>query len=232
MKTMGLIGGMSWESTLTYYQLVNRMVRERLGGLHSAQVLMWSFDFHDIETCQADGRWDDATKLMTQAACRLRDGGADFLVICTNTMHKMAGEVEAAAGLPVLHIADATGNAIRRRNLQRVGLLATAYTMEQDFYRGRLEAQHGLKVVVPDKVGRRIVHDIIYDELCQGVVRPESKARYQAIVQNLLDAGAEGIILGCTEIDLLIGQDDFAAPVFDSTTLHAESAIAFALSAG
>lgn len=230
MKTMGLIGGMSWESTVTYYQLVNRMVRDRLGGLHSAQVLMWSFDFHEIETCQADGRWDEATKLMTQAACRLRDGGADFLVICTNTMHKMAGEVEAAAGLPVLHIADATGKAIRRRELQRVGLLATAYTMEQDFYRGRLEAHHGLEVLVPGTTGRRIVHDIIYDELCQGIVRPESKASYRAVVGDLLDAGAEGIILGCTEIDLLIGQEDIPVPAFDSTVLHAQSAVDLALS--
>jgi aspartate racemase len=229
MKTIGLIGGMSWESTAVYYRLLNEIVRERLGGLHSAELLLWSFDFHEVEACQAAGRWDEATALMVAAARRLEAGGAEILVIATNTMHKMAEEVQSAVSIPLLHIADATAAPIKGAGLGRVGLLATAYTMEQDFYRGRLEARHGLEVLVPDAAGRKAVHDIIYDELCRGVVRPESKARYQEVVSDLLAEGAEGIVLGCTEVGLLIGAGDVAAPVFDSTRLHAEAAVELAL---
>jgi aspartate racemase len=229
MKTIGLIGGMSWESTAVYYRLLNEIVRARLGGLHSAELLLWSFDFHEVEACQSAGRWDQATALMVAAAGRLERGGAELLLICTNTMHKMAAEVQAAVSVPLLHIADATAAPIKQRGLGKVGLLATAYTMEQDFYRGRLTADHGLKVLVPDAAGRKIVHDIIYDELCRGVIRPESKARYQEIVADLLAEGAEGVILGCTEVGLLIGEDDVPAPVFDTTFLHAQAAVDLAL---
>ena len=229
MRTIGLIGGMSWESTAVYYRLLNEIVRARLGGLHSAELLLWSFDFHDIEACQAAGRWDRATALMVEAARRLERGGAELLLICTNTMHKMAPEVEAAVAVPLLHIADATAAPIKRRGLGRVGLLATAYTMEQDFYRGRLAAEHGLEVLVPDAAGRKAVHDIIYDELCRGVIRPESKARYREVVAGLLAEGAEGVILGCTEVGLLIKEGDVPAPVFDTTRLHAEAAVDAAL---
>ena len=229
MKTIGLIGGMSWESTAVYYRLLNEIVRERLGGLHSARLLLWSFDFHEVEACQAAGRWDEATTLMVAAARRLETGGAEILLIGTNTMHKMAEEVQAAVSIPLLHIADATADPIKRRDLAKVGLLATAYTMEQDFYRGRLEARHGLEVLVPDAAGRKVVHDIIYDELCRGVIRPESKARYQEIVEDLLAEGAQGVILGCTEVGLLIRDGDVPAPVFDTTRLHAEAAVDMAL---
>ena len=229
MKTIGLIGGMSWESTAVYYRLLNEIVRARLGGLHSAELLLWSFDFQEIEACQAAGRWDRATARMVEAARRLARGGAELLLICTNTMHKMAPEVQAAVPIPLLHIADATAAPIKRRGLGRVGLLATAYTMEQDFYRGRLEAEHGLEVLVPDAAGRKAVHEIIYDELCRGVIRAESKARYQEVVANLLAEGAEGVILGCTEVGLLIQEGDVPAPVFDTTQLHAEAAVDAAL---
>jgi len=229
MKTLGLIGGMSWESTAVYYRLLNELARERLGGLHSAQLLLWSFDFDEIERCQADGRWDDATRMMVEAAQRLKSGGAEILVICTNTMHRMAGDVEAATGLPLVHIADATATAVKDRGIHRVALLGTAFTMEQDFYRGRLVDRHGLEVLIPDAEDRTTVHDIIYDELCRGVVRPESRARYLEIVGRLRDRGAEGVILGCTEIGLLIGQDDVDVPVFDSLPIHAQAAVKAAL---
>jgi aspartate racemase len=229
MKTIGLIGGMSWESTAVYYRLLNEIVRERLGGLHSAELLLWSFDFHEVEACQAAGRWDQATALMVEAAGRLERGGAELLLICTNTMHKMAPEVQAAVSIPLLHIADATAAAIKKRNLDRIGLLATAYTMEQDFYRGRLEADHGLEVLVPDSAGRKFVHDIIYDELCRGVIRPDSKARYKEIVADLLASGAQGVILGCTEVGLLIQEGDVPGPLFDTTLLHAQAAVDLAL---
>ena len=229
MKTIGLIGGMSWESTAVYYRLLNEIVRERLGGLHSAQLLLWSFDFHEVEACQAAGRWDQATALMVAAARRLETGGAEILLIGTNTMHKMAEDVQAAVSIPLLHIADATAAPIKERGLAKVGLLATAYTMEQDFYRGRLEARHGLEVLVPDAAGRKAVHDIIYDELCRGVIRPESRARYQEVAADLLADGAEGVILGCTEVGLLLRDGDVPAPMFDTTRLHAEAAVDMAL---
>ena len=229
MKTLGLIGGMSWESTAVYYRLINELVRERMGGLHSAQVLIWSFDFEEVERCQAEDRWDEATRMMEDASRRLKAGGADILVICTNTMHRMADEVEEATGLPLVHIADATAEAVKARGIGRVGLLGTAYTMEQDFYRGRLIDRHGLQVVIPEEADRRTVHDVIYDELCQGEVRRESRARYLEIVGRLRTQGAEGVILGCTEIGLLIGQDDLDIPVFDSTEAHAAAAVEAAL---
>jgi aspartate racemase len=229
MKTIGLIGGMSWESTAVYYRLLNEIVRARLGGLHSAELLLWSFDFHEVEACQAAGRWDQATTLMVEAARRVERGGAELLLICTNTMHKMAAEVQAAVSIPLLHIAEATARPIKQRGLRKVGLLATAYTMEQDFYRGRLEAEYGLEVLVPPAPGRKAVHDIIYDELCRGVIRAESRQRYKEVIEDLVQGGAQGVILGCTEVGLLVGQGDVAVPVFDSTRLHAEAAVEMAL---
>ena len=230
MKTLGLIGGMSWESTALYYRLINEGVRESLGGLHSARLLLWSFDFEEVERCQAEDRWEDATHMMIDAGERLKRGGGEALVICTNTMHRMADEVEAAVGLPVVHIADATAEGVKRRGVGRVALLGTAYTMEQEFYRGRLVNRHGLDVVIPGPADRAVVHSVIYDELCLGTVRDASKTRYLEIIERLVADGAEGVILGCTEIGLLVGQDDLDVPVFDSTLLHAEKAVAIALS--
>lgn len=231
MKTIGLIGGMSWESTVTYYQLLNRMARERLGGLHSAKLLMWSFDFADIEAMQAKGDWDSATAAMTKAAKALESGGAQCIIICTNTMHKMAKDVQQAVDIPLIHIADATACAIKQANVKRPLLLATRYTMEQDFYKGHLRAHHDIDLAIPDDEGRIIVHDIIYDELCQGIIRTDSKERYLDIVQRALHQGADSIIFGCTEVGLLINQANFTVPTFDTTALHAASALDFAIDA-
>ena len=230
MKTIGLIGGMSWESTAVYYRLLNELARDRLGGLHSAELILWSFDFAEIEALQAAGDWAGATDRMVEAARRVERAGARCLLICTNPMHKMAPEVEAAVGIPLIHIADATAGAIRRSRAERPLLLATAYTMEQDFYKGRLKEVHGIEALVPDAAGRKTVHDIIYDELCRGVVRPESKARYLEVVAEGREAGADGVIFGCTEVGLLISPDDFDIPAFDTTRIHAEAALDFALS--
>lgn len=230
MKTIGLIGGMSWESSAEYYRLINRRVREQLGGLHSAQCLMWSFDFARIEALQRSGDWPGATAMMSDAGRRLAAAGADFLVICTNTMHRMADDVQAAAGIPLLHIADPTGHAIRAAGLERVGLLGTAFTMEQPFYRHRLEHEHGLEVLVPEPDDRAAVHRIIYDELVQGRVHDASRATYREIMQRLVDHGAEAFILGCTEIMLLVSDGDAAVPVFDTTTLHAFAAADLSIS--
>jgi aspartate racemase len=229
MKTLGLIGGMSWESTVIYYRLINQYLRDRLGGLHSAQLLMWSFDFHEVELLQSEGRWDEASTRMVDAAQRLKTGGAEILMICCNTMHLMADDIEAATGLPLVHIADATAASVKERGVGRVALLGTGYTMEKEFYRGRMEDRHGLEVLIPGSNDRKIVHDIIYDDLCRGVVRPEAKTRYLEIVDRLLDRGAEGLILGCTEIGLLIGQNDLDVPVFDSLEIHAKAAVDAAL---
>jgi aspartate racemase len=229
MKIIGLIGGMSWESTATYYRIINEAVRERLGGLHSARCVLWSFDFHDIETLQHRGDWDTATRRMIDAARALERAGADFLMICTNTMHKMAEDVQAAVRIPLLHIADATADAIRSAGLRKVGLLATRFTMEEEFYRGRLIEKHGLDVLIPDEAGREMVHEIIYSELCQGRVNDESRRRLCAIIRRLADAGAAGVILGCTEIGLLIGPEDSPLPLFDTTRIHARAAVDFAL---
>lgn len=229
-KVIGLIGGMSWESSAEYYRIVNERVRDRLGGLHSARCLMWSFDFAEIEALQHAGRWDDATALMIDAARRLERGGADFVVICTNTMHRMADQVQAAIGLPLLHIADPTAERIRAAGLRRVGLLGTAFTMEQDFYKGRLVRKHGLEVLVPDDADRATVHRVIYDELVQGRVEEASRQAYRGVIARLVERGAEAVILGCTEIMLLVGAEDSPVPLYDTTAIHAEAAVELALS--
>ncbi len=229
MKTIGLIGGMSWESSLEYYRIINETVKARLGGLHSAKSLMFSFDFEEIETLQMVGNWAKATDLMIEAARQLERGGADFIVICTNTMHKMADDVATAVNIPLLHIADATAQAIQEKGLQKIGLLGTNFTMEEAFYKGRLTDKFGLDVLVPQRPERQVVHDIIYDELCLGVTKEESRAQYRQIMAEMAAAGAEGIILGCTEIGLLVNQEDSPVPLFDTTAIHAETAVAFAL---
>ncbi len=229
MKTIGLIGGMSWESTTVYYQLLNRMAREQLGGLHSARLLLWSFDFAEIEAMQAKGDWDGATKAMTDAARALERGGAECIVICTNTMHKMADAVQQAVKIPLIHIADATATAIKASGSVRPLLLATRYTMEQDFYKGHLRDKHGIETMVPDEAGRTLVHDIIYNELCQGIIKPGSKQAYLEVVRQAQAEGADGVIFGCTEVGLLISQADFDLPAFDTTALHAKAALDFAL---
>ena len=228
MKVIGLIGGMSWESSAEYYRIINEAVRDRLGPLYSAKSLMYTVNFYEIERLQHGGRWDDAAEILEDAARRLERGGADCLVICTNTMHKLAAQVEAAVNIPLIHIADATARKIQAKKLQKVGLLGTAFTMEQDFYKGRL-TEFGLEVIVPEPSDRALVHRIIYDELCQGKVLPTSKAQYVRVMNQLAQRGAEGIILGCTEIMLLVGQQDSPVPVFDTTTLHARAAVDFAL---
>jgi aspartate racemase len=232
MRTLGLFGGMSWESTAIYYRHLNELARERLGGLHSARLLLWSFDFDDVAKRQHAGDWASAADLMIDAARRLERGGAEALVICTNTMHRMAEEVQAAVPIPLLHIADATAEAARRAGCRRPALLATRFTMEENFYKGRLRDRHGIEAIVPDAEGRAMVHGVIYEELCRGLVRPESKAAYLALVDRLRADGADGVILGCTEITMLIGQADLDLPVLDTTRIHAEAAMDFALGAG
>jgi len=229
MKTIGLIGGMSWESTVPYYRQVNEGIKARLGGLHSAKVVLYSVDFHEIEQLQRDGDWETAGELLAEAARRLQAAGADLLVLCTNTMHKVAPQMEAAVPIPLLHIADATGAAITAAGHRTVGLLGTRFTMEQDFYRQRLQDRHGLQVIVPDADDRRIVHDVIYDELCRGVARDDAREAYRRIMDDLVARGAEAIILGCTEIGLLVGPQDARVPLFDTTALHAQAAVEAAL---
>jgi len=225
MQVIGLIGGMSWESSAEYYRLINQGVRARLGGMRSARCLMWSFDFGEIEALQHAGHWDEATRLMIDAARRLERGGADFVLICTNTMHLMADEVAAAIGIPLVHIADPTAERIVAAGLHRVGLLGTAFTMEQDFYKGRLRHRYGLEVLVPNDADRATVHRIIYDELVQGVVQDESRAAYRAVIARLAADGAQAVILGCTEIMLLVRPEDSMVPLFDTTAIHAEAAV-------
>lgn len=229
MKTIGLIGGMSWESTVTYYQIINRRVQERLGGLHSARCLLYSFDFHDIETLQHQGEWEEATRLMCLAAQTLQRAGADLLVICTNTMHKMAEPVQHSVGIPLVHIADTTARRIHDARLTRVGLLATRFTMEEPFYTGRLRDKHNLDVRVPSEKDRQAVHDIIYNELCRGKIDEASRTRYRAVIQSLVDDGAQAVILGCTEIGLLVYESDSPVPLFDTARIHAEEAADVAL---
>ena len=229
MKTIGLIGGMSWESSLEYYRIVNETVKEKLGGLHSCKCLMYSVDFGVIEALQHQNKWDELTKLMIEAAQNLKHGGADFIVICTNTMHKMAPEIETATGLNVLHIADVTGAAISKDQIQKVGLLGTRFTMEGDFYKKRLKDNYAIEVIIPEDADRQIIHDIIYNELCLGIIKDDSRQKYIDIINKLCANGAEGIILGCTEIPLLIKQSDVLIPVYDTTKIHAESAVDFAL---
>lgn len=228
MKTIGLLGGMSWESSALYYQLINELVRDELGGLHSAKIVMASVDFAEIEELQRAGNWDRAGELLAREAARLEAVGADFLVICTNTMHKVAPAIEAATGIPLVHLADATAEVVAAAGIRTVGLLGTAFTMEQDFYRERLE-HHGLEVLVPDAPQRAVVHRVIYDELVLGVVNESSRQRYREIIASLVDRGAQGVILGCTEIELLVGADDSAVPVFPTTRIHTEAAVRAAL---
>ncbi|MHA7777800.1 aspartate/glutamate racemase family protein [Roseibium sp. M-1] len=229
MKTIGLLGGMSWESTAIYYRLLNQMARERLGGLHSAKCLLWSVDFAEVEAAQASGDWGRATELMVAAARNLERGGAECLVICTNTMHKMAPEVEAATGLPLIHIADATAPAIKAANCTAPLLLATGYTMEQDFYKGHLKEKHGIDVRVPEPEDRAEIHRIIYEELCRGEIWADSKQTFLETVVREIAKGADGVIFGCTEIGLLVKREDFRIPAFDTTALHAEAALDLAL---
>jgi aspartate racemase len=228
MKTIGLLGGMSWESSIEYYRLINEAARAELGGLHSARSLMYSVDFAEIETLQHAGQWDEAADFMVDAARRVEKGGADFLLICTNTMHRMADAVQAQIDIPLLHIADATAVAIQEEQIERVGLLGTRFTMEEDFYKGRLAAR-GLDVLIPPVEAREQVHQIIYNELVVGEIKTRSQAIYIAVMDNLRAAGAEGIILGCTEIGLLVGEADAPIPVFDTTQIHAQTAVAYAL---
>lgn len=232
MKTIGLIGGMSWESSIEYYRIINEVVREKLGGLHSADSLMYSFDFAEIEHLQAVGDWEEATRRMITAAQNLERGGAECIIICTNTMHKMAEDVQASVEIPLIHIADPTGEAIKKQGLKRILLLGTIYTMEQDFYKGRLIDHHQLDVVTPSEAKRKEINRIIYDELVVGDIRPQAKAYYLDVINEAVEAGAEGVILGCTEIGLLIKPQDSPIPVFDTTILHAHAAVDFALTAG
>ncbi|KQL34033.1 aspartate racemase [Bacillus sp. FJAT-25509] len=229
MKTIGLIGGMSWESSLLYYQIMNERVKEKLGGHHSAKSLLYSVDFQEIKTLQFEDRWDELTKIMIEVAKKLESCGAECLVICTNTMHKMAKEVEESVKIPLLHIADATAKEIVNSGIKKVALLGTAFTMEHDFYKGRLIEQFGLDVIVPNEDERKLVHNIIYEELCLGIVKEESKQVYLNIIDHLIGQGAEAVILGCTEITMLISQENCSIPVFDTTRIHAESAVDFAL---
>lgn len=228
MRTIGLIGGMSWESSAEYYRLINQQVRDRLGPLRSAQLLMYSVDFGPVEQAQHAGRWDDAAAILVDAARRLEAGGAECVVLCTNTMHKVAGQIQAAIGIPFLHIADPTGQAAVDAGALKVGLLGTAFTMEQDFLKDRLKAM-GLTVLVPEAEERQAVHRIIYDELCVGVISEASRQVYQQVIESLTRRGAQAIILGCTEIGLLIKPEHSALPLLDTTELHAQAAVAFAL---
>jgi aspartate racemase len=228
LQTIGLIGGMSWESTAIYYRLANELVRDRLGGLHSARILMTSVDFADIEVLQASGQWDRAAELLVAEAARLEAAGADFLVLCRNTMHKVAGAIEASATIPLLHLGDVTADAVRAAGLDTIGLLGTGFTMSQAFYRERLES-HGLTVLLPDADDHALVHRVIYDELCQGVVLDDSRQAYVEVIDRLLARGARGIILGCTEIELLIQEDDLDVPSFPTTRIHVEAAVERAL---
>jgi aspartate racemase len=229
MKTIGLIGGMSWESSREYYRVINECIRDKLGGLHSAKIVMVSFDFAEIATLQSEGNWDAVAQLLSGAARRLEQAGADVLVLCTNTMHVVANQMQKAVTIPLLHIADATAEDIKAKGLGKVGLLGTQFTMEQPFYKERLTAKYGLEVIVPDEDERHTVSRVIYDELCCGHVTSSSKETFSTIMQHLVASGAEGIILGCTEISLLVDQQDVQIPIFDTTIIHANAAARFAL---
>jgi aspartate racemase len=229
MKTIGLLGGMSWESTQSYYQALNIGVRQKLGGLHSARILLYSVDFADIEQLQHQGRWDETAVLLGAAAQALQAGGADFMLLCTNTMHKVAADVAGSVDIPLLHIADATAERLKQDGIDKVGLLGTRFTMEQDFYKNRLTERYGIEVLVPDEPQRQLVHQVIYQELCLGTINPLSKQQYLAIIEQLFAAGAQAVILGCTEIALLVQQADTQVPLYDTTAIHAEAAIRLAL---
>ena len=229
MKIIGLIGGMSWESTVPYYRQINETMKDRLGGLHSAKIVLYSVDFHDIERLQHIGDWEAAGATLAEAASSLEKAGSNFLVLCTNTMHKVAPSIEAAVTIPLLHIADPTAAEIKQAGYESVGLLGTRFTMEQAFYRDRLSERHGLQVIVPNAEDRDMIHRIIYEELCLGVVLPESRSAYRRIMESLSLQGAEAIILGCTEISLLVSQQDSKVPLFDTTAIHARAAAEMAL---
>ncbi len=229
MKKIGLIGGMSWESSLEYYRIINETVKQQLGGLHSAECVMYSVDFDEIEKLQHQGKWEELTQIMIDCAQRLEKAGANLIIICTNTMHKMAEEVESSITIPLLHIADATAEKIKEKGFKKVGLLGTKFTMEEDFYKGRLIEKHGLEVIMPNSEEMQIVHDIIFNELCLGEIKETSKEQYKKIIRNLAKKGAEGVILGCTEIPMLIKQKDVEIPLFDTTKIHAEFAVDYAI---
>ncbi|WP_338502190.1 amino acid racemase [Erwinia aphidicola] len=229
MKTLGLIGGMSWESTVPYYRMINEGIKARLGGLHSAKIVLYSVDFHDIEACQASDNWDSAGQMLADAASALQRAGAEGIVLCTNTMHKVADAITRQCGLPFLHIADGTAVAIKQSGMSRVALLGTRYTMEQDFYRGPMRSLHGIETLVPPAAERQEINRIIFDELCQGTFAAESKVYYQQVISVLVEQGAEGVIFGCTEIGLLLSAADCPIPVFDTTAIHARAAVEFML---
>lgn len=229
MKTIGLLGGMSWESTALYYRMINEGVNAQLGGLHSARLVMYSVDFYEIEQLQATGDWQQAGEKLAAAAGSLQAAGADFIVLCTNTMHKVAPAIATATSLPLLHIADATAEAIQTAGIRKVGLLGTRFTMEQAFYKQRLQDNYGIEVVIPDESGRETVHQVIYQELCLGHINAASREKYRAVMAELVAQGAEAIIMGCTEITLLIDQQDATVPLFDTTQIHAKAAVALAL---
>lgn len=229
MKTIGLIGGMSWESSIEYYRILNETVRDQLGGLHSARCIMTSLDFAEVEKMQQEENWEAASKLLISAARSLEKGGAECVLLCTNTMHKIAGSIQANVQVPFFHIADATAQSIHAQNIKTVGLLGTRFTMEEDFYRGRLEDQHHLRVIVPEQEEREIIHRVIYNELCLGRTLNESQEYFRAVIKNLVKKGAQGIILGCTEIGMLVKSEDSPVPLFDTTVIHAQYAVSWAL---
>ncbi|HAN18354.1 MAG: aspartate racemase [Bacteroidetes bacterium GWC2_33_15] len=229
MKVIGLLGGMSWESSLVYYKIINEKVKEKLGGHHSCECVMYSVDFHQIKQLQFEGDWEQLTQIMIDAAKKIERGGAEMLTICTNTMHKMVPDIEKNIQIPIVHIADATAEVIKSMGIKKVALLGTRYTMEQDFYKGRLIHNHGIDVVIPGGDDLETIHNIIYDELVLGIIKQESKEAYKRIISTLIQEGARGIVLGCTEIPLLINQSDCDVPVFDTTQIHAEKTVEFAL---
>ncbi len=229
MKTIGVIGGMSWESTVSYYQLLNKAVNQAKGGFHSAKLILNSVDFAEIEQLQRNGEWDKTAVILCEAAQSLERAGADFILIATNTMHIVASQVEEAVNVPLIHIADATGAQLVKQGITKVGLLGTAFTMEQAFYKQRLTDKFGIEVIAPNGVQRKLVHDIIYDELCKGQISSRSRSDYQSIIEELSENGAQGVILGCTEIGLLVKQEDTNVPLFDTTKLHVEAAVHEAL---
>lgn len=229
MKTIGLIGGMSWESSIEYYRIINETVKAKMGGLHSAQSIMYSVDFAEVEALQYQDRWQEAAQLLVVAAQRVEQGGADFVVLCTNTMHKLADDIQANIQIPLLHIADATAAKIKSTGIKKVGLFGTRFTMEHDFYKGRLVQQHGLEVIIPDLPEREMIHHVIYDELCLGIISSESRSHYIDVMNRLIQTGVEGLILGCTEIELLIKSQNSTVPLFPTTRIHAEAAVEQAL---
>jgi len=230
MKIIGMIGGMSWESTLEYYRILNEEVKNRLGGFHSAKCILYSVDFAEVEKLQHQNKWKEATDLMVEAARKVERGGAGFIIICTNTMHLMADDVQSSVKIPLVHIVDVTAEEIKKNKFSRIGLLGTRFTMEHNFYKNRLKERHGIEVIIPSEEERKIIHDILYNELCLGEIKNISKDKFKKIIENLVSQGAQGIILGCTEIPLLVDQKDYSIPLFDTTLIHSKAAVAFALS--